>query len=537
MSIDAYYKIYSNKGFRFSDDILTRYALSLATKPFVILSGISGTGKSKLAQLFEVPNTGTATANPATPGPSIATPTQDYILFTIRKGFLSAEARGNFRYEDTPTVLSTGDYTDIEAQRRQILTNHGGDQNFLGRYELTVDTPHEGYEQIKLEVYVQRAQNPLLRVRSKSRAGETPAWDSREYFEKHYDIGDVIRLEKIDDRHLRIASGEESVSADEAKGQRLADSSNFNNKCFIPVQSNWVDSTELFGYYNALTQQYIVTDLIRFIIRASEFPEIPFFLILDEMNLSKVEHYFSNFLSCLESRYVHDGIVKQEGLTLYTGDELVQTNDEEFDIIASRLVFPENLYVTGTVNIDDSTHMFSTKVLDRANVIEFNEVNLDTTNQGGLRLSSFPRFSGVELATMDHFDSLEDEIKTAISEIKKILEEFNQHFGFRTIAEMSLFIHNASTCINTNKSTLFEALDIQLLQKVLPKFSGTVTRIGEPIRKLLYYLNDGESDLESFGLEEVNKLNPTDTRFPRTVEKLCRMYRTVTLQGFASFLE
>src|SRR5690606_16709188 len=141
--------------------------------------------------------------------------------------------------------------------------------------------------------------------------------------------------------------------------------------------SNWTDSTELFGYYSVLEEKYVLTPLLKFLLTARDYPEKPFFLILDEMNLSKVEHYFSDFLSCLESRIMKEnGRIEQEALKLHNYSGYIETSDIYYDLVPEKLDLPLNLYVTGTVNIDETTYAFSPKVLDRANVIEFNEVSV-----------------------------------------------------------------------------------------------------------------------------------------------------------------
>ena len=147
-----------------------------------------------------------------------------------------------------------------------------------------------------------------------------------------------------------------------------------------------------------MEDRFIVGKALKFMLTAQSHPTKPFFLILDEMNLSKVEHYFSDFLSCLESRISIDGSVRQEKVILYAGTEFIATNDDEFDEITSSIEIPQNLYITGTINVDETTYMFSPKVLDRANVIEFNEVNLSEYGSNnappaeGISLTSFPPF-------------------------------------------------------------------------------------------------------------------------------------------------
>ena len=125
------------------------------------------------------------------------------------------------------------------------------------------------------------------------------------------------------------------------------------NWIIVPVGADWTDNTKILGFYNPLADggsgKYEKTRIIELIEEANRNRNIPYFIILDEMNLSHVERYFSDFLSNMEmsdSLFVLDG---------YEG----------------RLEFTDNLFVVGTVNIDETTYMFSPKVLDRANVVEF----------------------------------------------------------------------------------------------------------------------------------------------------------------------
>ena len=143
-------------------------------------------------------------------------------------------------------------------------------------------------------------------------------------------------------------------------------------KAFIPVRPDWMDNKGLLGFYNILDQKYHSTPLLDLILNAKANSDKPYFVILDEMNLAKVEYYFSDFLSIMESRTVDnpDG----EKIHLHSLEEARTHDGRE---IPQKIHIPRNLFFTGTVNVDETTYMFSPKVLDRANVIEFNEVNLE----------------------------------------------------------------------------------------------------------------------------------------------------------------
>ena len=173
------------------------------------------------------------------------------------------------------------------------------------------------------------------------------------------------------------------------------------NYCLVEVKPNWHDSTELLGYYSALSGKYELTDFIRFAYKAAQNKDVPFFLCLDEMNLAPVEQYFAEFLSVLETRkkvgneiltqYLLSKdrfsncelqkkvLVKEEG-DIIEGDKQYKMeflySEKDAEIITylkeNGLTLPDNLFVIGTVNMDDTTHQFSRKVIDRAFTIEMN---------------------------------------------------------------------------------------------------------------------------------------------------------------------
>ena len=177
------------------------------------------------------------------------------------------------------------------------------------------------------------------------------------------------------------------------------------NYCLVEVKPNWHDSTELLGYYSALSGRYELTDFIRFVYKAIKNETVPFFLCLDEMNLAPVEQYFAEYLSVLETRKKVGGKiqtqpllkkdvfancklskdVEEEASEGYTADGISFKkeslySEKDAEIISylkdNGLSLPDNLFVIGTVNMDDTTHQFSRKVIDRAFTIEMNGGNM-----------------------------------------------------------------------------------------------------------------------------------------------------------------
>ncbi|MBP5504020.1 MAG: hypothetical protein J6Y24_14650 [Bacteroidales bacterium] len=174
------------------------------------------------------------------------------------------------------------------------------------------------------------------------------------------------------------------------------------NYCLVEVKPNWHDSTELLGFYNVLSKRYELTNFIRFVYKAHQNKNVPFFLCLDEMNLAPVEQYFAEFLSVLETRKkvdksieseplltkeIFSGCDLQEYVQVKEGEGVISVNSKDFKMIdlyseserevieylkENGLTLPDNLFVIGTVNMDDTTHQFSRKVIDRAFTIEMN---------------------------------------------------------------------------------------------------------------------------------------------------------------------
>jgi 5-methylcytosine-specific restriction enzyme B len=313
---------------------------------------------------------------------------------------------------------------------------------------------------------------------------------------------------------------------------------------FVPVRPDWMDNRGLLGYYNSLSETYHATPVLRLLLEAEKYPDKPYFVILDEMNLAKVEQYFSDFLSIMESRTV--GNPQGEPLDLHSAAE-AKTQDGL--PILQKLRIPSNVYFTGTVNVDESTYMFSPKVLDRANVIEFNDVDLANYEKGivasdrfvlkeqDVRQKLLPVAGETPFCSKADFTEI---LKTApvardhLEEISGILHPYNLHFGYRVINEISRYIRNAYELVQD--FDLEETMDIQILQKILPKFHGTQAKLEVPLGKLLGFCCGMEGVPEESYLEKAVAFDE-GTRFPRSAQKLARMIRNLRVQGYTSFIE
>ena len=512
-----FYDTYREAGFHFPTSILTTYTLSLYTKPFVLLSGISGTGKTKIAQLFHIPANSEEIKK--------TTSEASMLMIKIPRVF----DRFNFPQDLLPEILTAEESEEFNQKVQEYRDrNNGG--NFSEIYILNVE---DEFGEFQVGIYGQRASSPLIRGRfyKSNRDKQSSDYDARKHLSNHYNTGDILKLEKIGDKRFRVVS----VNNREVIMQmREHDLKTIDRHCFIPVRSDWTDNSELFGFYNLIEQKYHVPYFLNFVLTALNNPEYPFYVILDEMNLSKVEHYFSDLLSCLESRISKNGEIYQEKVILHNGLKQLNTDSEDFEIIPSAIEIPLNLYVTGTVNIDESTYMFSHKVLDRANVIEFNEVDLQAYGTGlykdeeTYKLASFPDFTQFTLATKEVYEDLSDFIKEYLVDLNSILEKFNLHFGYRTVNEIALYIHNAMEHINNSEETQLQALDYQFIQKIFPKINGSYAALEAPLHEILIYLSNQDN---------FSKIKAVDTKFPRTVKKLLRMYHNLSINGYSSFMD
>lgn len=282
-------------------------------------------------------------------------------------------------------------------------------------------------------------------------------------------------------------TGKTRIASRFAKYLEKKNDSGIINHLLIPVGADWTDNTKILGYYNPLadnrTGKYEKTDVFKFIELAGANPEIPFFLILDEMNLSHVERYFSDFLS------------KMELLDYTKPAEKVY-----FDITGyGKLELPKNLFITGTVNIDETTYMFSPKVLDRANVIEFkpdmDDVlnNLFGTSSDDEEKISDPGVAEgfMQLANEVRSGTIPPEVQPILSDIKTILlslykelEKCGFEFAYRTVKEIRLYAIAAYKTAVGEKPTATEIADVQILQKILPKIHGNKKQIGNLLDEL-----------------------------------------------------
>lgn len=308
------------------------------------------------------------------------------------------------------------------------------------------------------------------------------------------------------------------------------------NYCMIEVKPNWHDSTELLGYYSRLGKGgYQFTKFVKFLVKAKMFPTVPFFVCLDEMNLAPVEQYFAEILSILETRKhpkneetgeVDMTMVKTEPIidTLYfrelseiphtrnaqTG-ELFSSNltdrdiylklfniktesdineevDKRTDLTTEGLTLPDNVVIIGTVNMDDTTHQFSRKVIDRAMTIEMNGGNLRNMFGGSKNLEYLSgeeqqkwqnafarRYVTADEVLEAHSDVAAELVKklpSQLEEINKALKGTPFEVSYRVLNELTIMV---GVMLDEGKElddAIAQSVNNILLMKILPRIEG-----------------------------------------------------------------
>jgi 5-methylcytosine-specific restriction protein B len=305
------------------------------------------------------------------------------------------------------------------------------------------------------------------------------------------------------------------------------------------------------GPARAHDHSYVRTAVIDLLLRAAEDPARPYLVILDEMNLARVEYYFSDFLSALESGE------PIELMAPGVEEELLALGHDE---IPAQLRIPPNVSFVGTVNVDETTQSFSPKVLDRANVIEFSDVDVERAlghpvddPSEGLRLKEGQLNAAWLCTTREQAlaagatAQANESFTEALEDVHDLLTRFHLQFGYRVIAEVSAFVgHAMQKVAGETELTVRRAFDLQLQQKVIPKLTGG-RELERPLAYLLHYCHMAAKstalDSEAVRNAARKALDPTDTSgveppwYPGSARKLLRMLDRLADTGFVGALE
>lgn len=474
----------SEKGYLFDQKLVENFLLSLKVKPFVILTGNSGTGKTKVAQLFA-----------------------EYLNQQV-------------------TINPQLEYGDIFSKEVDITTNS---KNLRGNWELKTD------EFKKLQDFQENLTLEVHRGRSNTKkTGKGYIKNNRLYYDDNTPFFDEISKIIVGSRaKIQVIAKEYQESPSKTKHE------------IVPVGANWTENRHVVGFYNVITGNYQKTQTLDLILKANkennEFEKLsdPYFLILDEMNLSHVERYFSDFLSVMES---------QEKMPLH---------DNRSEEVPQKLKLPANLQVIGTVNVDETTYMFSPKVLDRANTIEFLTLNplkfmqkksKDEKPSGDI-LYLENTLSDIKARNYS-IDELQDKMKSIktknnqvlwnvlskeIDDIYNELKKAGFDFGFRVVNEIMRFMYVAWKY--EGKQAQWENweryFDAQIKQKMLPKLHGSQRTLQEPIKSLfkICYGKPTNQDPRLITLEQLKAAN-----YPTAALKLSEMDKVLYEQRYVAFI-
>jgi hypothetical protein len=331
------------------------------------------------------------------------------------------------------------------------------------------------------------------------------------------------------------------VGSEEYKAQKPR---NFE---MVQVKPNWHDSSELIGYVSRIDGvRYVVGPFLKFMVKAMQDPNTPYFLCLDEMNLAPVEQYFAEYLSVIESRK------KQEDGTITTDPIVDYSNTEEYGSLihqlfpddddlrkayltedgGKRLSIPQNLIVVGTVNMDETTFSFSRKVLDRAMTIEMNEVDLRgglTERHEKIGKIGVAELIGIAVEGVDVYKPYEDVCKLAIEYLEAIndkLEGTPFKIAYRTRNEALLYVVNNLPYNKGNDGEelqreyiIARALDEITNMKILSRIEGDETKVSSKFLEELdgtiksglkticptLFTDDGYASVSSTKIDEMKK--------------------------------
>lgn len=572
-----------SKGYLFDPKIIENYLLSIKVKPFVIFTGNSGTGKTKLSQLF-AEYISDSTQNSG----------NNSSLINDNE-FLSVKVPVNkSSFENTGWTLSNKYLYDVlpikESQcgcdmwvdnipakayvRVQMQLEYDKNNEKLKNYFKNLFS-QDNAEIVDLkinvgafkEIYDCKSNNDdfiILEQNSNKTAFNERQWFMnnnifnylpfksgyvscnivvkdiksaakirlmpRLYFKKNKELQDYLK--ENEGKKVEVKIKTDNFNFDnfhpiwEKEKDDSTDYKKDPNYKIVPVGANWTENRHVLGFYNVITEEYNETPSYSLIKIAKNDINSPYFLILDEMNLSHVERYFADFLSAIESG---------QSIPLYSNDN----ENYELDI-------PDNLLIVGTVNVDETTYMFSPKVLDRANTIEFPTMSAKEYMNSDFKEFDFKNINylmnpleDLDVRNMNVHDlknifmfincsrgNLWDVLSNELNLFQNILKKINFDFGFRVINEILRFMFVSWRYEGSPKNweNWERYFDAQVKQKILPKLHGSQKAIGQTINEL-------------FNACLIERKNNADARLVDLTKKNCRYYTSaVKLQNMAKIL-
>ena len=572
--LKSFYSYLREEEYLFNKEIIENYLLSLKVKPFLIFTGNSGTGKTKLSQLF-------------------AKFLEEYPYVPE---YWHVETKSNFSsWSNTSWTLSSKDFEDIfpinecQIDFKMSVDGFPTEGNISPSIQLKYDSDElkkyfenkfneNPNQNIKLMIdtdslidfisddYIEVDGGINLVQKSNKSAHADRQWMvSKSFYDyvpfKYGYFPCNIIVDGIESKasirilfkltykknaslqkYLKMNSGKdvkvkiefEGFNFGEYNSKLIPNVSDENSKKYeiIPIGSNWTDNTNIVGYHNVITNKYQSTTAYELIKKAQKDLNDPYFLILDEMNLSHVERYFADFLSAIES-----------------GEKIPLQGNEP-------LCLPNNLFIEGTVNVDETTYMFSPKVLDRANTIEFETLRAsDYMSQkadyndfnGNIKYLQYPLIDsdvsnlGIKDLKEKFSDivcndgNLWDVLSRELTMFQDALRGSGFDFGFRVINEILRVMLVAWEYENSPTEWIGweRYFDAQIKQKILPKLHGSEKAIGNVLNDLFNLCLENRGNNENPKNFSIDK---NQCRYLTSALKLQNMVKVLSDQRYVSFI-
>ena len=581
-----------SKGYLFDPKIIENYLLSIKVKPFVIFTGNSGTGKTKLSQLF-AEYISDSTQNSGNNSSLIND--NEFLSVKVPVNKSSFENTGwtlsnKYLYDVLPIKESQCDcdmwVDNIHAKayvRVQMQLEYDKNNEKLKNYFKNLFS--QGTSKIvdlKInvgafkEIYDCKSNNEnfiILEQNSNKTAFNEMQWFMnnnifnylpfksgyvgcnivvedikstakirlmpRLYFKKNKELQDYLK--ENEGKKVEVKIKTDNFNFDnfhpiwEKEKDDSTDYKKDPNYKIVPVGANWTENRHVLGFYNVITEEYNETPSYSLIKASKNDIGSPYFLILDEMNLSHVERYFADFLSAIESG---------QPIPLYSND------DENYE-----LDIPDNLLIVGTVNVDETTYMFSPKVLDRANTIEFPTMAAKEYMNSDFKEFDFKNINylmnpleDLDVRNMNVYDlkdifmfincsegNLWDVLSNELDLFQSILKKINFDFGFRVINEILRFMFVSWRYEDSpqNWENWERYFDAQVKQKILPKLHGSQKAIGQTINELFNACLIERKNNADARLVDLTK---DDCRYHTSAVKLQNMAKILSNQRYVSFI-
>lgn len=581
-----------SKGYLFDPKIIENYLLSIKVKPFVIFTGNSGTGKTKLSQLF-AEYISDSTQNSGNNSSLIND--NEFLSVKVPVNKSSFENTGwtlsnKYLYDVLPIKESQCDcdmwVDNIPAKayvRVQMQLKYDKNNEKLKNYFKNLFS--QGTSKIvdlKInvgafkEIYDCKSNNEnfiILEQNSNKTAFNERQWFMnnnifnylpfksgyvgcnivvedikstakirlmpRLYFKKNKELQDYLK--ENEGKKVEVKIKTDNFNFDnfhpiwEKEKDDSTDYKKDSNYKIVPVGANWTENRHVLGFYNVITGEYNETPSYSLIKASKNDIGSPYFLILDEMNLSHVERYFADFLSAIESG---------QPIPLYSND------DENYE-----LDIPDNLLIVGTVNVDETTYMFSPKVLDRANTIEFPTMSAKEYMNSDFNEFEFKNINylmnpleDLDVRNMNVHDlkdifmfincsrgNLWDVLSIELDLFQTILKKINFDFGFRVINEILRFMFVSWRYEDSpqNWENWERYFDAQVKQKILPKLHGSQKAIGQTINELFNACLIERKNNADARLVDLTK---DDCRYHTSAVKLQNMAKILSNQRYVSFI-